>query len=72
MKMRSLFYSLPLLAALWQIAAAHNSLAPHSHPHGASPLLGLDVIFLAVLALAGLAMLFKPVRRAVIRVFRRR
>ena len=33
-------------------AQAHESLMPHSHPHGVSMLPGLDTIAVAVLALA--------------------
>jgi hypothetical protein len=45
--------TLALLTSLASVAAqAHESLVPHSHPHGVSMLPGLDTIAVAVLALA--------------------
>jgi hypothetical protein len=70
MNKRALLYSLPVFAALAEIAVAHNSLAPHSHPHGVSPLLGTWMIVAA--ALAGLALLlaYGPARNAVDRILK--
>jgi H+/gluconate symporter-like permease len=45
-----------LLAALFSLAAAvahaHDSLVPHTHPHGVSMLPGFDTVAVALLALA--------------------
>jgi hypothetical protein len=72
MNKRALLYSLPVFAALAEIAVAHNSLVPHEHPHGVSPLLGTWMIVAA--AVAGLALLlgYAPARKAVARILKRR
>ena len=72
MMRRAFLYSLPLFAVFGQIAIAHESLVPHSHPHGASPLLGTgDLIVLALAALAAI-LLYSPAKKAAIRVLKRR
>ncbi len=50
-------YVLSMLPILLSSAAlAHPSLMPHSHPHGLSPLAGIDVFLLMMLALAVLGL----------------
>ena len=41
-----------LLILLPAVALAHPSLMPHSHPHGMSPLAGIDIFLAMMLALA--------------------
>ena len=72
MMRRAFLYSLPLFAAFGQIAIAHDSLVPHSHPHGFSLLLGTgDLIVIALASLAAM-LLYKPAKKAAIRVLKRR
>ena len=72
MMRRAFFYSLPLFAVFGQIAVAHDSLAPHSHPHGFSLLLGTgDLIVIALASLAAM-LLYRPTKKAALRVMRRR
>ncbi len=57
-------------------ALAHTSLAPHSHPHGASLLLGDDMLLIAMVAAAaiagGLALVVGRTRAEKVRSDRRR
>jgi hypothetical protein len=72
MMRRAFLYSLPIFAVFGQMAAAHDSLVPHSHPHGFSLMLGTgDLIVLALASLAAM-LLYRPVKKAAIRVLRRR
>ncbi|MBX2805794.1 MAG: hypothetical protein KTR19_07475 [Hyphomicrobiales bacterium] len=72
MMRRAFLYSLPIFAFFAQIAVAHDSLVPHSHPHGYSLLLGTgDLIVLALASLAAM-LLFKPAKKVAIRVLMRR
>jgi len=54
-----------LLALLFVNGAqAHESLMPHSHPHGVSMLPGLETSLVALLALAAVTLALWTVRRA--------
>jgi hypothetical protein len=44
-------------------AQAHESLAPHSHPHGFTMLPGLDTVALALIALAAAAIAYWKFKR---------
>ena len=50
-----------LLATLFALAAtaaqAHESLVPHSHPHGVSPLLDLDTFVVAGILMIAAALI---------------
>jgi hypothetical protein len=72
MMRRAFLYSLPIFAVFGQIAVAHDSLAPHSHPHGFSLMLGTgDLIVIALTSLAAMV-LYRPVRQAAIRIMNKR
>lgn len=72
MMRRAFLYSLPLFAVFGQIAAAHDSLVSHSHPHGFSLLLGTgDLIVIALASLAAM-LLYRPAKKAAIRIWQRR
>jgi hypothetical protein len=58
--MTKLFALLFLFSAA---AQAHESLVPHTHPHGVSTLLRIDVIACGLLALAALLIVFWKFRR---------
>ena len=51
------------MATVWTPASAHQSLAPHEHPHSESLLLGLDFILIIALASVGLMALAVAARR---------
>jgi len=55
-----------LLAVLFSFstsAQAHESLAPHAHPHGMSMLSGVDIVACALLALAAALIGYRKFRR---------
>jgi len=55
-----------LLAVLFSFSAtaqAHESLAPHSHPHGVSMLPGIDIVACGLLALAAALIAYRKFRR---------
>jgi hypothetical protein len=72
MMRRTFLFSLPLFAVFAQIAAAHDSLVPHNHPHGFSLLLGTGDLIIIALASLAVMLAFKPAKKAVIRVLKRR
>jgi len=45
-------------------AQAHESLVPHTHPHGVSVLPGLDIVACGLLALAAALIAYWKFRRA--------
>jgi hypothetical protein len=59
-----------LLVFAVKAAQAHQSLAPHEHPHGASALPGFDMFMLAVLAAGLLWLAFEKFRRTFASSFR--
>lgn len=44
---------LAVLSSFNTAAQAHESLAPHTHPHGVSMLPGIDIVACGLLALVG-------------------
>lgn len=70
--------SLPLAGLITAVAAgayAHDSLVHHAHPHGASALLGLDVLTATAIAAAALFLVaygVQPARRVLARLLRKR
>jgi hypothetical protein len=54
--MKQTFFALAAIT-LASGASAHPSLMAHSHPHGVSPLAGIDVFLLLLFALAALGLL---------------
>jgi hypothetical protein len=56
-----------LLAVLFSFSAtaqAHESLAPHTHPHGVSMLPGIDMVAWGLLALGAALLAYWKFRRA--------
>jgi ABC-type arginine transport system permease subunit len=56
-----------LLAVLFFFSAtaqAHESLVPHTHPHGVSMLPGIDIVACGLLALAVVVVAYWKFRRA--------
>ena len=50
---------LVVLTSFSTAAQAHESVAPHTHPHGVSMLPGIDTIVYALLVLAGALIAWK-------------
>lgn len=72
MMRRAFFYSLPLFAAFGQIATAHESLVPHSHPHDFSLLLGTGDLIVIALAILAAVLLYRPAKRTAMRAIQRK
>lgn len=72
MMRRAFLYSLPIFAAFGQMAVAHDSLVPHSHPHGFSLLLGTGDLVIIALASLAVMLIYKPAKRVALRILRRR
>ena len=53
-----------LLSAFSMPAQAHESLAPHAHPHGSSMLAGTDAVICALFALVVALIAYWQFRRA--------
>jgi len=54
---------LVVLSSLSASAQAHESLAPHTHPHGMSMLPGVDIVAYGLLALAAALIAYGGFRR---------
>ena len=54
---------LMVLSSLSTSAQAHESLVPHTHPHGVSMLPGVDIAAWGVLALAAALIAYRKFRR---------
>jgi len=52
-----------VLSSLSTSAQAHESLVPHTHPHGLSTLPGIDAVACALLALAAALIAYRKFRR---------
>jgi hypothetical protein len=55
---------LVVLFSFGATAQAHESLVPHTHPHGVSMLPGLDILACGLLALAAALIAYWKFRRA--------
>ena len=54
---------LVVLSSFSATAQAHESLAPHTHPHGVSMLPGIDVVAYGLLVLAAALIAYRKFRR---------
>jgi hypothetical protein len=52
-----------VLSSLSASAQAHESVAPHAHPHGMSMLPGIDIVACGLLSLAAALIAYWKIRR---------
>jgi hypothetical protein len=55
--------SLAVLSSFSTAAHAHESLVPHTHPHGVSMLPGIDIVAYGLFALAAVLIVYWKFRR---------
>ena len=54
---------LAVLFSLGATAQAHESLVPHTHPHGVSMLPGIDLVACGLIALAAVLIVYRKLGR---------